>query len=234
MSPFAPYRSRRFVVAAAAALVAAFAFLQPLPLDAQSSPAPPKQASEPEELPSGTPLRVEIHALRVEFDQQHKYGSTTSTDDLKALCRNNSVQGLAKALENEGTVTLLHRSEAKLVSGDTRKNATKARIFVGDEKPYVTRTAQNVSQSTVQSGMTVELSVVDQPDGRRLLDYSLDFDMAFREEVEDMSLIGRARIDSDSSAILAPGDMLVERFTRDTSKGPAEFIFLFLPVEERH
>ncbi len=180
-------------------------------------------------------IRVEMAILRVEFDEAHRYGSEIDTGQLEELMATESLQAVARRLEQEGEVSLLHRGQGQTVIGPGGEPGD-SRIFIGSETPFISRTTtkegnenrRTMTQSTVASGATAELEISRPTPSAYLLDYEIDFDEAFPTESEDAPrLIARIRLNWEGDALLATGQpVLIGRFTRDYQNGPAEFVMI--------
>lgn len=237
MLPTHPRASRILAVPACIA-VAAAAFAQST-LPGQPPPRnPPAPVAAPAAPPGKTPLKIDAVVLRLDFDSDHKFGSRLATRELEGAYREGSVPGLAELLEREGKVTLLHRSEAKVLVGESIQSAAPARVFAGTEEPYLTNyessgkngeVVRHTTQSTVSSGTTIELKAARLGDGGLEVEYDIDFDRAFPQEVDDQTLIARVRFSSEGMTTLDKGDMIMERHTRDADGSPSEFIFVLRP-----
>lgn len=185
---------------------------------------------------------VEFAILRLEFSDDYAYGSELETAELENRLMDAGPSGVAKALEQEGAVTLLHRGEARgiIKLGETT-SPERIRVFIGAEEPYLSefntsrddQKTKTVTQSTITSGATVEIAAAIDSVGRLMVLYVFDFDEAYLVEKEGASLVGRTRLKWDGTTYLDRGKpVLIGRFIRDYKNGPAEYL-LMVRIKEK-
>lgn len=200
-----------------------------------AAPAPPE--SKQSEAGSTATISYEVRVLRQDFDEAHALGSHVSNEQAREIARKEGLDGLQKTLANDGKLTLLYRADGsgKLALGE----GESVSIFVGDEVPFVTsfadtstpgQTKTSTTQSSVSSGLKIELSGSRKGANNLSIRYRIDFDAPKLYERDGRTLIGRVRLNASGTADMKSDEAcLLGRFTRQSEGKPEDYIFVLIP-----
>lgn len=183
--------------------------------------------SDPGEL-----IRYRVTILMIDLSEENEFGTGVSTEQIEGKVTESGVTKTAMDLKKFGNVEILFQAESEAYSKE------KSRIFSGVEKPFLTefhntnnagKSVRSTSQSTVTSGVTVELS--PQKDSDSIVEIEIDMDYAYTVDKQTSAgtstLIERVRY-SGESVIQLNEEEPVDARRHFMSQSGEEMEFLFI------
>ncbi len=186
-------------------------------------------------LPAQTMIEGEYCILRTAFNPNYPMGSEISKERIEQALLDGGFNDVAALLKTEGEVEMVRRGTL-----ETLKDGVSS-TFQGGEIPFLTtfhdspndgeETVRRSSQSTVTSGVTVQIAPETTEDGL-CVEFEVDISFAYPVETttngRTTTLIGRDRLSFQGAKEVENRDVIVLR-TSETREGvPVEYVVLML------
>lgn len=174
-------------------------------------------------------LRVVLSLLRVELDQDHRFGSGVTVEQMAGVVTSGGVNELGKRLGQSGATALVMQGESNGTVGQ------QIRFFLGREDPYLTTLSGNeegsrtrtTSQQVISAGTTAHLVPKENPGGGYVVECKVDSDGSRIVQRDESRLVGRVRLSWSSTVHVAAGHgVQVGRFVQEVEGNPEEYVFV--------